>query len=113
MIYAWLENNILCITKNKQYANYNAKIFDCDYDDIIYDGINIRIKTEEEKEKDRILQEAEEAKQQLIETDKDVVRVIEDIIDVLVAKKVVDYKDLPQSVQEKLAERKTLREKLK
>lgn len=81
--------------------------------DLIIDNGTLRLKTEAEKEQDRILQEAEEAKQKLAETDADMIRVIEDVIDVLIAKKIIDFKDLPEVVQEKLNERKSSREKIK
>lgn len=81
--------------------------------DIVFDGHVLRLKTEREKEADRIAREKEEAKRQLAETDTKMIRVIEDIIDVLVAKKVIDYNDLAQEVQDKINERKLLREKLK
>lgn len=55
----------------------------------------------------------EKTKQKLAETDESIIRVIEDVIDVLIAKNIIDYQDLPEIVQEKQKERKLLREKLK
>lgn len=113
MIYAWIENNILCITKYKEYANENAIEFNCTEEDLIIDNETIRIKTSEELEKDKKQKEKQEALQKLAGTDTKMARVVEDVINVLVAKKVIDIKDLPQEAVDKLEERKMLREKLK
>lgn len=80
--------------------------------DLIFDGTELRLKTEAEREIDRKLQEAQEAKQKLAETDSQMARVVEDIVSILIAKKVIDESDLPQEVREKMSYRKNLREKL-
>lgn len=51
--------------------------------------------------------------QTLSETDKNMARIAEDIIGALVTKGIVKLSDFPESVAEKLTERKKLREKLR
>jgi hypothetical protein len=51
--------------------------------------------------------------QKLDQSDKDMARVAEDVIGVLIAKGVISEADLPASVSEKLANRKTLRKEIK
>ena len=53
------------------------------------------------------VKEAKMAK--LAATDKDMARVIEDLVDVLIGKGAISMADLPQDAQDKLAYRKTLR----
>jgi hypothetical protein len=52
------------------------------------------------------------AKQVLTESDNDMVRVIEDLIELLMEKQVFVYTELPEAVQEKLTARKQLRQKM-
>lgn len=49
----------------------------------------------------------------LLNTDKDMARVAEDIISLLVSKNLIEDSEIPQSVKEKMAERQELRNKLK
>ena len=46
---------------------------------------------------------------QLAATDANMLRITEDVIDILVAKNIIKITDLPVSVQDKLTERKSLR----
>jgi hypothetical protein len=114
---AFVQNGVIYLEKDmefvKDYTHIATVPDNVRTEDLIIDGDKIRLKTEAEKEADRKLQEAQEAKQKFVETDPEMARVIEDIIDVLVAKKVIDYNDLAQEVQDKINERKLLREKLK
>ncbi|MBL8446828.1 MAG: hypothetical protein JNJ44_05365 [Zoogloeaceae bacterium] len=48
----------------------------------------------------------------LADTDMRLVRVLEDLIDVLITKEVIRFTDLPAAAQEKLLERRTLRHAL-
>jgi hypothetical protein len=50
-----------------------------------------------------------EAKQQLAETDLDMVRIIEDLIKLLIAKGVIAETDLPQAARNKIQQRNNLR----
>ncbi|OHX35237.1 hypothetical protein [Methylomonas sp. LWB] len=52
------------------------------------------------------------AKRALTETDVDMVRVIDDLVDVLVAKQLVIFTELPDAVQQKLLARKQLRREI-
>lgn len=52
----------------------------------------------------------EQAKADLDASDSGMIRAVEDLVDVLVAKGVIALADLPQKVREKLAGRKALRE---
>lgn len=45
-------------------------------------------------------------------SDTSIIRVLEDLIDLLIAKKIILLTDLPQEAQEKLRERKRVRKKL-
>ncbi len=47
--------------------------------------------------------------QQLTETDLELVRVIEDLVDLLIDRGVITFTDLPQAAQEKLSKRQSLR----
>lgn len=53
-----------------------------------------------------------QASEQLSETDTSLIRVIEDIIDVLIDKNVIMFTDLPQAARDKIMERKTTRERM-
>lgn len=53
-----------------------------------------------------------QAKQALSSSDADMVRVIEDVIDLLIAKQVFIYTELPEAVQQKLKARRALRHSL-
>lgn len=55
---------------------------------------------------------AEDARKTLAETDQKMVRVIEDLIDVLVVKGVITSKDLPKAAQDRIAARRTARKSL-
>jgi len=48
----------------------------------------------------------------LLATDLSMIRVIEDVIDILIAKNIIMFSELPQPVQEKLLRKKGQREKL-
>jgi len=48
----------------------------------------------------------------LNESDKEMIRVLEDLVDVLVAKNVITYTDLPEAAQRKLLSRQDIRERL-
>jgi hypothetical protein len=50
-------------------------------------------------------------KNELDELDRDFVRVIEDLIELLISKEVIMFTDLPPKVQEKLLRRKEVRQK--
>lgn len=52
---------------------------------------------------------ASQAKGALAATDQDMLRIVEDLVDVLVAKGVIVQEDLPQVVRDKLANRKAKR----
>ncbi|MCK8515468.1 tryptophan synthase subunit beta like protein [Methylonatrum kenyense] len=47
--------------------------------------------------------------QQLTETDLELVRVIEDLVDLLIDRGVITFTDLPEAAQEKLSKRQSLR----
>lgn len=115
---AFVENNNIFCTNDEslipKLAEYVITVPDnTTPDDLIFRDNTLRLKTESEKEADRIAREKEEAKMLLAETDIKMIRVIEDVIDIFITKKVINYKDLPETAQEKLNERKLLREKLK
>ena len=48
----------------------------------------------------------------LAETDTEVSRILEDLVELLIAKQVIRFTDLPQSAQEKLLSRRRARERL-
>lgn len=52
------------------------------------------------------------AKQALLDTDNDMVRVIDDLVDLLVANQVLIFTELPERVQTKLLDRKQLRKEV-
>lgn len=54
----------------------------------------------------------EQARRSLSNTDSDMVRVIEDLVELLIAKNVFNFTELPEAVQRKLGSRKRLREDL-
>lgn len=54
----------------------------------------------------------EYARHLLEETDKSVIRVLEDLIDVLLAKNLITFTDLPAPAQEKLLSRQEVRDEL-
>ena len=49
---------------------------------------------------------------QLATSDAEMARIAEDLIDVLIAKNVINFTDLPQQAQHKLLNRQSLRERL-
>jgi len=55
---------------------------------------------------------AERVRMKLEDADGKMARVVEDLVDALVAKGVITLSDLPQEAQDKIAERNALREKL-
>lgn len=57
--------------------------------------------------------EVAKAKELLFSSDAEMVRVIEDLVDVLIAKKVIMHTDLPLIVQEKLLGRQRARQRMK
>lgn len=54
----------------------------------------------------------EQVKSALVNTDLDMVRIIEDLVDLLMIKDVFIFTELPQPVQDKLCSRKRLRKEL-
>ena len=60
------------------------------------------------QEDDRV----EEVVEQLSSTDKNIIRVLEDLITILVQKGSISLSDFPQKVQDKLLERKALRDQI-
>jgi hypothetical protein len=52
------------------------------------------------------------ATSELSESDQSLIRVIEDIVDTLIAKNLIMFTDLPPQAQEKILERKSTRKKL-
>lgn len=54
----------------------------------------------------------EEAKDQLSSSDTETIRVIEDLVDLLIQKKLILLTDLPIAAQEKLSERQRMRSEL-
>jgi hypothetical protein len=64
-------------------------------------------------ELDTYLQLIDEAKTEISGTDKPLVRVIEDLIDLLVKRDVIRFTDLPQPAQNKLMTRRRLRTEMK
>ncbi len=55
---------------------------------------------------------AEEVKQDLVTTDADMVRVIEDVVETLIRKGVIELSDMPEAAVSKLGRRKRLRSHL-
>ena len=53
--------------------------------------------------------EAPDALERLAESDQALVRVLEDLIDTLIGKNLIQFTDLPDAAQAKLLERRTLR----
>jgi len=109
MAWAWIENGNIFVAYSKDVAPTDAiEVPEGTLpQDVIFENNILRLKTEAEKEEDRKVQELEEAKQELARTDSELIRVIEDIIDVL------DLHDkLPQATKNKLYKRKDLRNSL-
>lgn len=61
---------------------------------------------------DTTAKEKDIAKQSLADTDKYMARITEDLIDILISKKIISESDIPKSVSDKLNERKVLRSKI-
>ena len=59
-----------------------------------------------------VINPKEQAKDELAATDKDLARIAEDLIGLLISKGVIAASDLPQPVRDKLDNRKELRSKL-
>jgi mevalonate kinase len=81
-VYAWIENGQLFTTEDKNLAPANAiELEVASFDDVIYDGTQIRLKTETEKlaeEKERKLAELKNYVASLFEqTDYIIVRIAE------------------------------------
>ena len=55
---------------------------------------------------------SEQALRSLSDTDSDMIRVIEDLVELLISKNVFHFTELPEAVQHKLGSRKQLREDL-
>jgi len=55
----------------------------------------------------------EEIREQLSQSDYDMIRILEDLLVVLIDKKIIKYTDLPAEALQKLSQRTVLREKLK
>jgi len=49
------------------------------------------------------------ARNQLLSSDTETIRVIEDLVDLLIEKKLILFSDLPQAAQKKLSKRQTMR----
>jgi len=63
---------------------------------------------------DKVTQKViDDAKMELSQTDNGMIRVIEDLIDVLILKNTIKFDDLPVEVQDKINNRKVLRDKIK
>lgn len=89
-------------------------VADCDARFRVRDGATVREMTDAEKAKyypQEIVSDADRAKAELAARDADGadIRILEDVIDALVAKTNVQLDDLPEAAQAKLAERKALR----
>jgi len=54
----------------------------------------------------------EAAKQQLSSSDAETIRVLEDLVELLIRKKLILFTDLPDAAQQKLAERQRMRSEL-
>ncbi len=81
-VYVWVENEQLFATEDKKLAPSNAIEFEVvSFDDVIYDGTQIRLKTEAEKlaeEKERKLAELRNyVASKLEETDYIIIRIAE------------------------------------
>jgi mevalonate kinase len=81
-LYAWVENGLLFTTEDKNLAPANAIELEVESpDDVIYDGTQIRLKTEEEKlikEKQKKLEELKRYVASLLkQTDYIIIRIIE------------------------------------
>ena len=81
-LYAWVENGLLFTTEDKNLAPANAiELEVASFDDVIYDGTQIRLKTEEEKlteEKQKKLAELKNYVASLLsQTDYIIVRIAE------------------------------------
>ncbi|WP_188149633.1 hypothetical protein [Teredinibacter waterburyi] len=61
---------------------------------------------------DKKIPEADSIKKALAASDQDIARVAEDLIQLLIAKKVILFTELPEAVQAKLVSREALRNKL-
>lgn len=55
---------------------------------------------------------SDDALRYLDESDKEMIRVLEDLIDVLVANNIIAYTDLPPAAQQKLLSRQNIRDRL-
>jgi len=55
---------------------------------------------------------AEQAKRSLSDSDTEMIRVIEDLVDLLIAKNIITFTDLPSAAQLKLGSRRQMREDL-
>lgn len=69
-------------------------------------------KTQSELDAIRLEKDKQAALSELQATDKEMARVGEDLLDVLIAKGILSSSDLPQNAQDKLSQRKALRAKL-
>jgi len=81
-VYAWTENGQLFITEDKNLAPANAiELEVTSFDDVIYDGTQIRLKTEEEKLMEEKQKKFEELRRYvarlLFQTDYVVIRIAE------------------------------------
>ncbi|MFZ8831553.1 MAG: hypothetical protein ACO2OY_05315 [Thermodesulfobacteriaceae bacterium] len=81
-LYAWVENGLLFTTEDKNLAPANAiELEVASFDDVIYDGTQIRLKTEEEKLTEEKQKKLEELKRYvatlLSQTDHVVIRIAE------------------------------------
>lgn len=55
----------------------------------------------------------EEPQQALVESDRDMIRIIEDLIELLIEKQLINFTDLPDMAQEKILKRKKIRHMLR
>jgi hypothetical protein len=113
---AFVQNGVIYLEKDmefvKDYTHIATVPDNVRTEDLIIDGDKIRLKTEAEKEADRKQQEKQEALQKLQQTDTQMARAVEDIIDMLIVKGVITENDIPKAVLDKIHERKNLRTKI-
>lgn len=114
---AFIDNDNIFITSDETIIPQGATTLEVPEGttplDLVIDNGQLRFKNEQEKLAEQKEKEKQEALQKLTETDTEMERITEDLIDTLIANKVIDIQELPQVVTDKINERKSLREKLK
>lgn len=99
---------------NAKWKNNSVNGFSLDTIKTAYDGNDFPDQAELDvawllcQEDDRI----RDISEQLSNTDKNIIRVIEDLITILIQKGVISLSDFPQIVQDKLTARKALRDEI-